>query len=167
MKNSLPSGDFPLQSITFFATSPYHLSLMQTYLLITLIKTIGFLAAAYFIVLISVIARKAVITLFISLSVILIPYYIYFNDSVKYKLPIPLGFMIGNGYFRGNGSGNYQSSQVLSFIGVSKSLLSFEFAGIIAALVILAVLSILLFSRLYHFEFKNTSFKWGKNYETS
>ncbi|WMJ80048.1 hypothetical protein RBU49_14570 [Clostridium sp. MB40-C1] len=120
VKYGLPSGNFPLQSIPFFKTSSYHLSLTQTYLYISLIKVIGFLVFTYLIIFISVIAKKTVVTLFTSLSIILIPYFIYLSSSIKYKLPLPLGFMIGNGYFRGTDNIGKTLKNSTSFLKISK-----------------------------------------------
>lgn len=141
IKYGLPSGNFPLQSIVFFKTSTYDLSLMQTYLYISLIKMIGFLLFTHLIIFISVITKKTVLTLFTALSVIFIPYFVYFNDSVKYKLPIPLGFMIGNGYFRGT-----ESSK--KFLAISNQAFILEFICMISLLIIFTAAAICIFSKI-------------------
>ncbi len=143
VKYGLPLGNFQLQSIVFFKNSAYHMSLMQTYLYISLIKLIGFLVFTYLIIFIAVITKKTVLTLVTSLSIIFIPYFIYFNDSIKFKLPSPLGFMIGNGYFRG--TDNRQLARgARSFLQISKQafILEFVYMGIMCFIFIITALCI-------------------------
>lgn len=147
VKYGLPSGDFPLQSISFFKTSTQGLSLMQTYLCISLIKVIGFLVFTYLIIFIATITKKTVLTLFTSLSFILIPYFIYFNDSVKYKLPLPLGFMIGNGYFRGTDNSKNLAKGASNFLEISKVAFKLQSLYMIILLVVFIIGAVCIFSR--------------------
>lgn len=147
LKYGLPSGDFPLQSVPFFKTSRYHLSLNQAYLYISLIKVIGFLAFTYLIIFVSVASRKTVIALFASLSGILVPYFIYFDDSIKYKLPLPLGFMIGNGYFRGSDDGIKTVRGAVKFLEISKQAFILELVYMIILSSLLVMASAFMFSK--------------------
>lgn len=147
LKYGLPSGDFPLQSIVFFKTSTYQLSLTQTYLYISLIKVIGFLVFAYLIIFVSVIAKKIVPTLFASLSITLIPYFLYLNSSIKYKLPLPLGFMIGSGYFRGTENSNQILRNTSNFLQISKERFILQVIYLLILSCVFVFIAIYIFSK--------------------
>jgi hypothetical protein len=147
LRYGLPSGSFPLESIMFFGTSKHHISLLQTYLYICLIKVIGFLVFTYFVLFISIILRGTILTLLTSLSLVLVPYFIYLNNSVIYRLPLPLGFMIGNGYFRGSDESGSIAKGAAKFLEVCKQEFLIESFYMVFLLVCLAVMSIILFSK--------------------
>lgn len=147
VKYSLPFGNFPLKSLVNFKTSPYHISLMQTFKYIGFIKIIGYLVFTYLIMFTAIIARKTVITLFSSLSFIILPYFIYLNDAIKYKLPLPLGFMIGSGYFKGSVNTNTMVNKSLNFIEIKPYELKLQFVYMAILTVVFIVLSISNFSK--------------------
>lgn len=148
VKYGLPSGNFPLQSIPFFSTSTHSLSLMQTYLYISLIKVVGFLVFTYLIIFISVITKKTILTLFTSLSIIMIPYFVYSNSSMKYKLPLPLGFIMGSGYFRGSDDVSEALMDSTRFLEISKKAFVVESIYMIILTFVFVVTAICMFSKL-------------------
>lgn len=101
IKYGLEHGNYPLQSLAYFGTSTKNISLLSTFVLITMIKIVGNLYFAMLIMLISVWTKKYALTLFSSTAVILLPYYGFNTESAKYLFPGPLGFMISTGFFKG------------------------------------------------------------------
>ncbi len=100
IKYGLPYGSFPLQSISMFKESTKILSIGDVFLYIHLLKFLGVLLSTVIIMTISVYFRKQLLTAFISLGAVFLPY------SVVTKLHLyffqPIGFIMGTGYFEGN-----------------------------------------------------------------
>ncbi len=147
IKYGLPFGSYPIQSIPFFKTSQYDLSLEKAYLLICVIKITGFLVFTCAISFVSVALKKTVISLFLCISSVLIPYFIFFNDSAKYELPLPLGFMIGNGYLRGTNVKDI-SKNVIGFSEVSRQSFMLEIVYLFILSTLFVITLILAFSKL-------------------
>lgn len=101
-KYGLPHGNYPLQSLSYFAASSREATLLGTFLEVSFSKLFGSLSLAIFILFVSVCVKKYSLTLFTCTAVILLPYYGFTLPSAKYFLPGPLGFMISTGFFRGN-----------------------------------------------------------------
>lgn len=101
-KYGLPHGEYPLQSLSYFATSTRKVTLIGSFLEISLGKLFGSLSLALLILFVSTCVRRYALTLFISTAAILLPYYGISLLSAKYLIPGPLGFMISTGFFRGN-----------------------------------------------------------------
>ncbi|REK77627.1 ABC transporter permease [Paenibacillus paeoniae] len=102
LKYGLENGNYPLQSLSYFATSTKSSTLLETFLWLTACKLFGSLCLAILIMFVSVLFKKYAFTLFTCTALILLPYYGFRLESSKYFLPGPLGFMVSSGYFRGN-----------------------------------------------------------------
>lgn len=100
-KYGLPHGDYPLQSLLYFATSSRDITLLGTFLEAFVVRLFGSLCFAVLILFLSVCVKKYSLTLFVSTVMILLPYYGLSLPSSKYFLPGPLGFIIATGFFRG------------------------------------------------------------------
>ncbi|MEG0751070.1 MAG: DUF5050 domain-containing protein [Oscillospiraceae bacterium] len=98
----LPHGDFPLQSLEYFKTSLSECSLLETFLTISALKIFGSVMLALIIMCISTLFKKIIITLFSSCAIVFLPYILPINAWVKYLIPSPVGFLIGQGFFRGD-----------------------------------------------------------------
>lgn len=101
-KYGLPHGNYPLQSLSYFASSTREATLIGTFLKISFGKLFGSLSLAILILFVSVCVKKYALTLFTCTAVVLLPYYGLTLPSAKYFLPGPLGFMVSTGFFRGN-----------------------------------------------------------------
>ncbi|MBD3919005.1 ABC transporter permease [Paenibacillus sp. PR3] len=101
-KYGLENGDYPLQSLSYFGTSIKDVTLLQSFLWITIGKLLGNLCFATLILFASVCFKKYAITLFSCTTVVLLPYYGLKLESSKFLWPGPLGFMVSTGFFRGN-----------------------------------------------------------------
>ncbi|GAC40925.1 DUF5050 domain-containing protein [Paenibacillus popilliae] len=108
LKYGLENGSYPLQSLSYFATSTQNISLFGTYLAVTACNLFGYLCFALLIMFVAVCIKKYALTLFACTALLLLPYYGFSLESSKYVVPGPLGFMVATGYFRGN---EYQYNQ--------------------------------------------------------
>lgn len=101
-KYGLPHGGYPLQSLSYFATSTREATLMGAFLEISAGKLFGSLSFAMLILFAAVCVKKYALTLFVGSAAVLLPYYGMRLPSTKYLLPGPLGFMVSSGFFRGS-----------------------------------------------------------------
>ncbi len=101
-KYGLPHGNYPLQSLSYFASSTREATLIGTFLKVSFGKLFGSLSLAILILFVSVCVKKYALTLFTCTAVVLLPYYGLTLPSAKYFLPGPLGFMVSTGFYRGN-----------------------------------------------------------------
>nr|WP_319489738.1 hypothetical protein [uncultured Caproiciproducens sp.] len=106
----LPHGSYPLQSLSYFATSTREATLIGTFLKVSFGKLFGSLSLTMLILFVSACVKKYALTLFTCTAVVLLPSYGLTLPSTKYFLPGPLGFMISTGFFRGN---KYQYDAVM------------------------------------------------------
>ncbi|MFD3259605.1 DUF5050 domain-containing protein [Paenibacillus lentus] len=102
LKYGLENGNYPLQSLSYYATSTKNSTLFEAFMWITACKIFGSLCFAMLIMLVSVLIKKYGFTLFTCTAFILLPYFGFRMESSKYFLPGPLGFMVSTGFFRGN-----------------------------------------------------------------
>ncbi len=102
LKYGLTHGDYPMQSLSYFATSTRRATLIGAFLEISFGKLFGSLSLAVLILFVSACVRKYALTLFVSTAAVLLPYFGLSLSSAKYSLPGPLGFMISTGFFKGN-----------------------------------------------------------------
>ncbi len=104
LKYGLEDGNYPLQSLAYFGSSTKNITLLTTFISLTVIKTMGNISFAILIMLFSVWSKRYAMTLFFSTAVILLPYYGSGVGATKYLFPGPLGFMISTGFFKGSES---------------------------------------------------------------
>jgi hypothetical protein len=100
LKYGLPNGNYPLQSLSYFAESSKIISLIGAVGLVLVFQILGYVSFTLIILFIAQIAKKYAVTVFTSIAFVLLPYIGLPVASDKYYLPI--GFMIGNGFLRGN-----------------------------------------------------------------
>ncbi|MFD2117264.1 hypothetical protein ACFSTH_13105 [Paenibacillus yanchengensis] len=98
----LHHGNYPLQSLTYFSTSDYKITLNEALLLKLLLRMIGSLFFMGCISLIGVISKKTIITLFTSSVLVLLPFVLLMGQSLLYYLPIPAGLLEGSAYLWGD-----------------------------------------------------------------
>lgn len=101
-KYGLPHGDYPLQSLLYFASSTKEVTLLGTFIEVSFGNMFGSLSLALLILFVSVCVKKYALTLFTCTAAVILPYYGLTLPSAKYFLPGPLGFMVSTGFFRGN-----------------------------------------------------------------
>lgn len=109
IRYGLHNGDFPYQSIVFFGTSTRNISLMEAFLVISVIKVFGYLFFAQIIMFVSNIVRKYSITVFSCAALIILPYY-GLEEKYINLFPLPLTFMTGTSLFEGS---KYKWNQII------------------------------------------------------
>ncbi|MHA6481965.1 DUF5050 domain-containing protein [Paenibacillus sp. strain BS8-2] len=102
VKYGLENGDYPLQSLSYFATSNKSGTLFETFLWLTASKLFGSVSFVILIMFVSVLIKKYALTLFTCFSLVFIPNFAFHLESTKYFMPGPLGFLVSAGLFRGN-----------------------------------------------------------------
>lgn len=100
IRYGLPDGDFPIQSIHYFAESTKNLTLFQGYVAVTIFRCFGGIFLSVLILLVSVMVKRYALTVLVGAVSILIPY-IGLEKTVIYRLPIPLPFLLGTDFLTG------------------------------------------------------------------
>ena len=100
-KYGLPDGDYPIQSIRYFAGSSKGISLLEGYVYIGLLRMFGGVFLTILLMFISVLAKRYAITLLTGAVSVIIPY-IGLSKTSIYHLPLPLPFLLGTDFFTGD-----------------------------------------------------------------
>lgn len=121
----LPGADYPLQSLSFFADSPYFTTIGQAYLLVTLSRCFGAVWLVILVAFFSILFRQMVLTVFAGLAVSILPHLVG-SSFLKYVLPLPAGLLAGTGYIWGTQTevwydGDWNLIDVVTFPGISPS----------------------------------------------
>ncbi len=101
LKYGLPNGNYPIQSLSYFAASSKSITLFEGYVCIALLRLFGGLFLANFLMFISVVAKKYAVTLLTGAVSVIIPY-IGLSKTSIYRLPLPLPFLLGTDFFAGD-----------------------------------------------------------------
>lgn len=111
VKYGLPNGTYPLQSLRYFGECEKTVSLLQAYLIISLLKILGFMYFTAMILAISTLLKKYSSTVFLSAASVLFPYFAFSLEQYS-RTPIPFSFMTATGYFLGSKySHNYATGE--------------------------------------------------------
>lgn len=121
-KYGFTHGDYPLQSLDYFAEYTGNCSLFRATCSILLLRMFGCWFWALFVSAVIIQLKKYSLALVSSLSPLLLLYYGLPDSYIKYYIPCPLGFMIGTGYFQGSKSSydEYTNQEIITFIQVSE-----------------------------------------------
>lgn len=100
IKYGLPNGDYPIQSLAYFANSSKSVSLFEGYIYITMLRCFGGIFLAVLLMFMSVVVKKYALTLLVGAVSVLIPY-VGLQKTIIYRLPLPLPFLLGTDFFAG------------------------------------------------------------------
>ena len=100
-KYGLPNGEYPIQSIRYFADSGKGISLLEGYVSIGLLRMFGSVFLTIFLMWVSVLAKRYALTLLTGAASVMIPY-IGLPKTGIYRLPLPLPFLLGTDFFAGD-----------------------------------------------------------------
>lgn len=122
MKYGLPCGNYPMQSIVIFGTGTKELSLLDAYLTITALRCFGYVFFAVLLLFLSTLVKKYVLSMLLGTGITLIPY-IGLPETVLYRLPIPLPFMLATDYLTGSvmSTDTLTGKEIVAFQEVSAS----------------------------------------------
>lgn len=101
IKYGLPNGDYPIQSLGYFADSSKAVTLFDGYFYIGLLHSFGGIFLAILLMLLSVLTKKYTLTLLTGAASVILPY-IGLSKEVICHLPLPLAFLLGTDFFRGS-----------------------------------------------------------------
>ncbi len=101
VRYGLPNGDYPIQSIPCFRESHKDISLFHAYVCVGLLRLFGGVFLAVFLMFVSVLAKRYAITLLTGAASVLLPY-MGLSETIIYRLPLPLPFLLGTGFFTGD-----------------------------------------------------------------
>lgn len=143
----MDNGTFPLQSLPFFASSSYDITLNQALFLLICIRMIGAILFAGLICFISISSKKTIITLFVSSVLIFLPYVLFSNKILLYYLPVPSGLLLGTGYLWGTIYNSVLTDQgtvekIVQFQAIRKGIFLLLMCGYLLEIVLLYLYSI-------------------------
>ena len=101
VKYGLSDAGYPIQSLECFSECPYSINLGQAFLALMVLRMFGSIFLATLVCFVATWTRKYAVSCLLVLCIVVIPY-IALNDSLQYRLPLPLGFLRAVGYFFGN-----------------------------------------------------------------
>ena len=101
LKYGLPNGNYPIQSLSYFAGSNKSITLFEGYVYIGLLRLFGSVFLAILLMFISVLAKKYAVTLLAGAVSVIIPY-VGLSKTIIYRLPLPLPFLLGTDFFAGD-----------------------------------------------------------------
>lgn len=99
-QGSFTELSYPIQSIEFFQNFSYNISILQGFLIISLLRTVGYFFVAALVILLSVTLRKVLFTVFIPSAVCILQQFAFSPATPAYYLPT--GFLRAVGYLRGD-----------------------------------------------------------------
>ncbi len=99
-QGSFTELSYPIRSIEFYQNCPYDISIVQGFIIISLLRTVGYLFVAALVVLLSVTLRKVLFTVFIPSAFCVLQQFAFTPATPAYYLPT--GFLRAVGYLRGD-----------------------------------------------------------------
>lgn len=149
----MDNGNFPLQSLLFFASSAYDITLNQALLLLVFTRMIGAILFAGCICLLSIISKRTIITLFVSSVLVFLPYFLFSNKLLLYYLPLPSGLLIGTGYLWGTIYNSVLTDQgdiekIVQFQAIQKEMFLLLMGGYIIEIILVYVYSLKKYAKL-------------------
>lgn len=91
----LSYGNAPLQSVSTYANYPYNLTLLQGFLLGSSIQLFGLVYCCLMTICLVELLDNMILGLFLSISIMTIPYFAVYPNILYLKWPIPTGFIQG------------------------------------------------------------------------
>ncbi|HAS37199.1 MAG TPA: hypothetical protein DCS04_01040, partial [Ruminococcaceae bacterium] len=99
-QGSFAELSYPIQSIEFYQNCPYDISIVEGFVIISLLRTVGYLFVAALVILLSVTLRKVLLTVFIPSVFCVLQQFAFTPATPAYYLPT--GFLRSVGYLRGD-----------------------------------------------------------------
>lgn len=139
---------YPLQSVEFFGTSEYNISILGAFFAVSAARLTGYLFVSALIILLSVTVKKALFTVFIPCAVCVLQQFVFTPATPAYYLPT--GLLRGVGYFRG--SDPESSSEISALAPEAQRFIAVPaeyFALIMILTIIFIIFSIIIAARYY------------------
>lgn len=97
----LSNGSFPVQSVPYFSSCSRHISCLETFRYLVVIRSLGGTLFGNVIFMLSIITHKLSLTVCMSVALQVLPFF-GFTGSDMYWLPFPVSFMQATGFLLGN-----------------------------------------------------------------
>jgi len=114
---------YPIQSIEYFGGCKYNISILKAFVYIQIIKFLGYIFIAAFTVLLTVLFKKAVVSVALPLTICMLQQFTFGESNKAYYLPT--GLLRALGYFRGDSykkiTNFTETIQVKSFSEISQN----------------------------------------------
>lgn len=108
VKYGLPDGSFPLQSVEYFGSSTARLSLWQVWFAGMGLRLVGCVLLVFGILFFASLMKKVALTVLVVFALAVLPY-MGLPGSARIRLPLPVSFLMGADFWRGN---QYQTDEV-------------------------------------------------------
>ncbi|MDR2714054.1 MAG: hypothetical protein LBB42_00765 [Coriobacteriales bacterium] len=102
--NGLDGFSYPIQSIPFYSSSSKAISLGQLLANLLGLRLLGVVFLMTLILLLYLCVRSSAVTLTAGLVVTIVPMFIFGMNGLIFRIPLPVGYLIGTGFYRGNDS---------------------------------------------------------------
>lgn len=102
IRYGLPNGSFPMQSLSCFSSSEKTLTLFMAFILMTALRTLGYLLLSMAVMVVSAHTKKYALTLLLCSAGVLLPYAGIGTGTVAYYGAFPLNFMLAAGFLKGD-----------------------------------------------------------------
>ncbi len=99
VRGSFEELSYPIQSIVYFDGCPFDLTILEGFLVLNLIKLMGYFFVSAFVILLSITLKKALLTVFIPFALCVLQQFAFTPATPAYYLPT--GLLRAVGYFRG------------------------------------------------------------------
>lgn len=99
-KFSLSNGNAAIQSMDMFGMFPFRVSILLGVGILFLIQVLGLLLMSLICALIAQVNNKGYLGLFVGLGIVILPYFLFSENLIYYKTPLPTGLISPLGYFR-------------------------------------------------------------------
>jgi hypothetical protein len=153
-KYGLQHGNYPLQSLSYFADSSKNISLFGAFLEISFIKMIGAVELSIILLFSSVLIKRYALILLVITADIMLPFYLFSLGSTKYFVPGPLGLLLASGFLKGN--------EYISDSFSDQSRLSFQEISMLQISMILIITLCALCGMICVIQKKNANMRFGK-----
>jgi hypothetical protein len=145
--NGLGGFDAPIQSVPVFGDADRSMRLHTLLIGIWGLRLLGILLLAACVFFISVRGKSMMLTLIAGLSIAVIPVFICGSSGLLYRLPVPAGFVIGTGFFRGTEV--FQADSGTSILYQFREVPDSYFVALVAGVILMTVVLLALTARRY------------------
>ena len=139
----------PIYSAENFMYSPLSVSLLDSYILMSVIKTAGLVYLALLTMMIGQICRSSLYTVFVGLLTVYLPAYVLSDIQIRYLMPIPSSLLSGVGYFYALEMGSFEvtGAEQMRIHTFSDSQLTLFFISVGAVIILLMIANRLMWTK--------------------
>lgn len=130
----------PVQSVSCLADSNFSGNLLEALSGVIFFRLTGVLILVVIVHMITYLTKRNLVSILLSLSIIYVPYLLQTMESSIYHLPMPIGMLVGKGYFYGTKSEKNDEIAKVSFQSVGeKELLIIMISAAVLSIIFVAI----------------------------